>query len=334
MQPKIKRKNTQGITYFGLVWKKHKSDTSVLRAEDVIPRSKNGVVSSMRPTCCLCDKPYSPDLMYIRCERCRKWFHGDALRLEEKRIIEIVSYRCCRCRRRAIPGCPHSDDYYCPEPEPIIQESSANIPSSEEAVDTADEDPSFASFGRFKQTVKETIHGDSSVHMESFVRGSNQEMNFVDSSSHSARPFDKEPRPYDACFTWYTPGSGTCRRLDPVDDVRPPVPTARTSFGKDQTTTLRRAYGGFREIAAETGSLHERVRQGDYITNDEIMGTLDKLQQIALRHMKNIACHDVVYPESEASAQPMHNASTSTTRPSDHQSSSRTPAPDRNGTLS
>jgi hypothetical protein len=27
--------------------------------------------------------------------------------------------------------------------------------------------------------------------MESFVRGSNQEMNFVDSSSHSARPFDK-----------------------------------------------------------------------------------------------------------------------------------------------
>jgi hypothetical protein len=71
MQPKIKRKNTQGITYFGLVWKKHKSDTSVLRAEDVIPRSRNGVVSSMRPTCCLCDKPYSPDLMYIRCERCR-----------------------------------------------------------------------------------------------------------------------------------------------------------------------------------------------------------------------------------------------------------------------
>ena len=223
MQPKIKRKNTQGITYFGLVWKKHKNDSSVLRADDVIHRSKYGVASSTKPICCLCRKPYSPDLMYIRCERCRSksispmtchcsskqfslcvilltfphldillytdWFHGDALRLEEKRIVEVVSYRCCRCRRRAIPGCPHSDDYYhkSPEPEYIIQESSANIPSSEEAVGAEDEDPSSASFGRFKQTVD----ADRSVHMESFVPGSNQEMNFVDDSSHPAHPFDK-----------------------------------------------------------------------------------------------------------------------------------------------
>jgi hypothetical protein len=93
-------------------------------------------------------------------------------------------------------------------------------------------------------------------------------------------------------------------------------------------------FGGFREIAAETGSLYERVRQGHHITNDEIMGTLDKLQQIALHHMKNIASHDIVYPEPEAPAQPMHNASTSTTWPSDHKSSSRTPAPDINATLS
>jgi hypothetical protein len=91
------------------------------------------------------------------------------LRLEEKWIVEVVSYRCCRCRRRAIPRCPHSDDYFRPEPESIIQESSANIPSSEEAVGTADKDPSSASFSRFEQTVEETIHADSSVHMESFV---------------------------------------------------------------------------------------------------------------------------------------------------------------------
>ena len=111
------------------------------------------------------------------------------MRLEEKGIVEVVSYRCCRCRRRAIPGCPHSDDYYhkSPEPEPIIQESAANIPSSEEALDASDEDPSWASFGRFEQTV----HADYSVHMESFVPESNHEMNFVDDSSHSAHPFDK-----------------------------------------------------------------------------------------------------------------------------------------------
>lgn len=336
MQPKIKRKNTQRITYFGLVWKKTKSDRSVLGADDVIRRSEDGVGSSMKPICCLCSKPYSPDLMYIRCERCRNWFHGDALRLEEARIVEVVSYRCCRCRRRAIPGCPHSDDYYRPEPEPIIQESVAHIPSSEEAVGAANEDPSLATFGRFEPTVEETIHADSSVHMESFVPGSSQEMNFVDDSSHPSHPFNKEPRPYDACFAWYTPGSGTHQRLDPVDDVRPPAPTVKTNFDKDQTTTLHGAFGGFRVIAAETGSLYEQVRQGDYITNDEIMGTLDKIQQIALHHMKNIniACHGIVYPEPEAPTQPMYNGSDSNTRSSDHQSSSRTPAADTNTTLS
>lgn len=331
MQSKIKRRNTQGITYFGLVWKKNKSDTNAINADDVILGSKDGVGSSMKPICCLCRKRYSPDLMYIRCERCRNWFHGDALRLEEAKIAEVISYRCCRCRRRAIPGCPHSDDYYHkrPEPEPVIQESAANIPSSEEAIGAADENTSSASFGRFEQTV-EDIHADSSVHMETFVLGSNQEVNFVDGSYNSAHPFDKveikqvmkDARPYDACFAWYTPGSGTCQQLDPmdpVDDVPLPVPTVETNFEKDQTAALHRAYGGFRVVAAEAGSLYERIRQGDYLTNDEIMGTLDKLQKIALHQMKDIASHGVVY--SEVPTQPLHNASTSTTRPSDHQSS-------------
>lgn len=71
MQSKIKRRNTQGITYFGLVWKKNKSDTNAINADDVILGSKDGVGSSMKPICCLCRKRYSPDLMYIRCERCR-----------------------------------------------------------------------------------------------------------------------------------------------------------------------------------------------------------------------------------------------------------------------
>ncbi|XP_044946789.1 uncharacterized protein LOC123395818 isoform X2 [Hordeum vulgare subsp. vulgare] len=278
MQSKIKRRNTQGITYFGLVWKKSKSDTNAISADDVILGSKDGVGSSMKPICCLCRKRYSPDLMYIRCERCRNWFHGDALRLEEARIAEVISYRCCRCRRRAIPGCPHSDDYYHkrPEPEPVIQESAANIPSSEEAISAADENPSCASFGRFEHTVEE-IHADSSVHMETFVPGSNQEMNFVDGSYNSAHSFDKIE----------------------IKQVM--------------------KYGGFRVVAAESGSLYERIRQGDYLTNDEIMGTLDKLQKIALHQMKDIASHGIVY--SEVPTQSMHNASTSTTWPSDHQSS-------------
>jgi len=84
-QPKTKAKNSksekpkkpkkvQAITYFGLVWKKNKTDKddgSDFRANDIILRSKDGIGSSIKPTCCLCNKTYSPDFLYVRCERCR-----------------------------------------------------------------------------------------------------------------------------------------------------------------------------------------------------------------------------------------------------------------------
>ena len=69
-----KPKKVQAITYFGLVWKKNKSDKddgSEFRANDVILKSKDSIGSSIRPTCCLCDKAYSPDFLYVRCEKCR-----------------------------------------------------------------------------------------------------------------------------------------------------------------------------------------------------------------------------------------------------------------------
>lgn len=60
------------------------------------------------------------------------------------------------------------------------------------------------------------------------------------------------------------------------------------------------------------------------------MGTLDMLQEIALHRMQDIACcqvDDIIYPE--VTEQPMHNANTTTTtRPSDDESRSRTSAPD------
>jgi hypothetical protein len=84
-QPKKKAKNSksekpkklkkvQAITYFGLVWKKNKTDKddgSDFRANDIILKSKDGIGSSIKPTCCLCNKTYSPDFLYVRCERCR-----------------------------------------------------------------------------------------------------------------------------------------------------------------------------------------------------------------------------------------------------------------------
>lgn len=124
---------------------------------------------------------------------CPDWFHGDALELEEARIIELISYRCCRCWRRALPKCPHSDRCYykSPEPEPISQENHVDTLSSEEVAGTADDDPPLSSFGRVEPTIEETIDADSSMNMDSFVQGSNQEMNFMDGSSHSAHPVAK-----------------------------------------------------------------------------------------------------------------------------------------------
>jgi hypothetical protein len=69
-----KPKKVQAITYFGLVWKKNKNDKddgNEFRAKDVILKSKDGIGSSIKPTCCLCNKPYSPEFLYVCCERCK-----------------------------------------------------------------------------------------------------------------------------------------------------------------------------------------------------------------------------------------------------------------------
>ncbi|VAI15558.1 hypothetical protein VPH35_082450 [Triticum aestivum] len=177
-----KPKKVQVITYFGLVWRKHKNDTGGedFRANDVILKSKDGIGSSIKPACCLCNKPYSPDFMYVRCERCQKWFHGDALQLEEERITEVVQYRCCRCRRRAIPQCPHSDDYREPEPEVSEQtatmSSQSTMLSGEETFAIAVQDPLLASYGIVEPIGEESMNADLSMNMGSLVPGSNQKL--------------------------------------------------------------------------------------------------------------------------------------------------------------
>uniref|UniRef100_A0A0E0BFB3 PHD-type domain-containing protein n=1 Tax=Oryza glumipatula TaxID=40148 RepID=A0A0E0BFB3_9ORYZ len=198
-----KSKKTEEIKYFGLVWKKSTNDKNnnensgeVFRANDVILKGKDGVGSSIKPTCCLCNKPYCPDFLYVRCERCKKWFHGDALQLEEEKIFELVSYRCCRCRRRAIPKCPHSDDYKKPEPEyseqTVATSSQSTMLSSEENFAVADQDPLLASYGRVEPFGAQTMDADLSMNMMSFNpgnqklsvrRGQNKNCEYVDQSS-------------------------------------------------------------------------------------------------------------------------------------------------------
>ncbi|KAG8089082.1 hypothetical protein GUJ93_ZPchr0011g26968 [Zizania palustris] len=177
-----KPKKTQEITYFGLVWKKNNNENSGsdFRANDVILKGKDGIVSSIKPTCCLCNKPYCPDSLYVRCERCKKWFHGEALQLEEEKIVELVAYRCCRCRRRAIPKCPHSDDYKKPEPEVseqnVAMSSQSTMLSSEETFAVVDQDPLLASYGIVEPIGEEMVDADLSMNMMNFNPGVNQKL--------------------------------------------------------------------------------------------------------------------------------------------------------------
>ncbi|XP_026656650.1 DDT domain-containing protein PTM-like isoform X2 [Phoenix dactylifera] len=57
----------------GLIWKRKKGDESGqdFRAKNIILKSKEGMNPSKKPICCLCNRSYRSDLMYICCEKCQ-----------------------------------------------------------------------------------------------------------------------------------------------------------------------------------------------------------------------------------------------------------------------
>ena len=89
-----KPKKVQVITYFGLVWKKQKNEKGGedFRANDVILKGKDGIGSSVKPDCCLCNKPYSPDFLYVRCERCKSKsvYHYSCLYIDILRVLFLA----------------------------------------------------------------------------------------------------------------------------------------------------------------------------------------------------------------------------------------------------
>ncbi|WOL11902.1 DDT domain-containing protein PTM-like isoform X3 [Canna indica] len=117
-----KREGNVKKVYNGLLWKKKEGpDTGKdFRLENIVLRSKEGIIPLKRPICCLCNAPYRSDLMYIRCEKCLNWFHADALELEEAKIFDLIGFKCGRCRRKAPAKCPYlNPDYKKPKLEPF-----------------------------------------------------------------------------------------------------------------------------------------------------------------------------------------------------------------------
>ncbi|GMJ10824.1 DDT-PHD PROTEIN2 [Hibiscus trionum] len=94
---------------WGIIWRKKNSETGIeFRQAHILTK---GVLDNhlLKPTCELCEQPYNSNLMYIHCETCGKWYHADAVELDESRVSDVVGFKCCKCRRIKGPECPFMD---------------------------------------------------------------------------------------------------------------------------------------------------------------------------------------------------------------------------------
>ncbi|KAF7805669.1 DDT domain-containing protein PTM-like [Senna tora] len=96
---------------WGIIWKKKNTDDTGIdfRLKNILLKGVS-VEHQSKPKCRLCrEQEYRSDLMYICCETCENWYHADAVELEESKILDVLGFKCCKCRRIKSPVCPHSD---------------------------------------------------------------------------------------------------------------------------------------------------------------------------------------------------------------------------------
>ncbi|KAL2941978.1 DDT domain-containing protein PTM [Bienertia sinuspersici] len=63
-----------------------------------------------QPTCSLClQRGCTSALMYIACDICGDWFHGDAFGLNKGNVECVIGFKCHKCRERRPPVCPIAD---------------------------------------------------------------------------------------------------------------------------------------------------------------------------------------------------------------------------------
>ncbi|RWR76108.1 DDT domain-containing protein PTM-like protein [Cinnamomum micranthum f. kanehirae] len=94
----------------GILWAKSPCDRRGINFRDgnVLLPSQNS--EDKQPVCCLCHEAYDSRLIYLRCESCEDWYHGDAFGLTGKNSDKPLGFRCPNCLKRSSPACPHSKD--------------------------------------------------------------------------------------------------------------------------------------------------------------------------------------------------------------------------------
>lgn len=190
-----KAKRTGACQSFGLIWKRKKGDESGqnFRVENIILKSNEGMNSLRKPICCLCNTSYRSDLMYVCCEKCRNWYHADALQLEEAQIFDLLGFKCNKCRRKGSPKCPYVDpNYKKPKSEPLkngnANKGTMSVPpnlvhsttlgplSGEEDLVTVDDDPLLHSFGRVEPIMEQTVETEMQLNGSESLSRSQQKL--------------------------------------------------------------------------------------------------------------------------------------------------------------
>ncbi len=54
------------------------------------------VISQWPKKYCVCDSPYNPDMEYVQCEKCQKWYHNDCAIKESDDLSNFVCSACIK----------------------------------------------------------------------------------------------------------------------------------------------------------------------------------------------------------------------------------------------
>lgn len=74
------------------------------------PELEKMAADSAVPICRICYENYNAQLWYIACDRCEKWYHGEAFALVLEDAAKLASWRCGKCLKKRTPdGCPYFD---------------------------------------------------------------------------------------------------------------------------------------------------------------------------------------------------------------------------------
>lgn len=108
--PSLGTKSRRKLCSWGVIWrKKNNEDSGIAFRQANILLKGSSDKHLLEPVCDLCLQPYNSTLTYIHCEMCNKWYHAEAVELEDSRILDVIGFKCCKCRRIGPPECPYMD---------------------------------------------------------------------------------------------------------------------------------------------------------------------------------------------------------------------------------